>query len=387
MNFGLDHEYVLLRETARDFATNEIAPKAEEFNRLRLFPYEIIEGLAGLGFLGIPFPEEYGGAGADTLAFALVVEELARVDSSVAITVAAHTSLGASPVWLFGTDEQRAHWLPPLASGKMLGAFGLTEPEAGSDAGRTRTTAVLDDGQWVVNGTKCFITNAGTDISGLTTVAAVTGTREDGRKEISCILIPRGTAGFSQSAPYSKTCWYASDTRELSFVDCRVPAENVLGERGRGLAQFLRILDGGRIAVAAMGLGLAQGAYEMSLRYSRERCQFGQPIGRFQAIAFKLADMAIEMDAARLIVWRAAWMAANNVPFLRAEGSMSKCFPSDVAMRVTLEALQILGGYGYMREFPVEKWVRDAKIFQIFEGTNEIQRIVISRALTATRFL
>jgi alkylation response protein AidB-like acyl-CoA dehydrogenase len=380
MNFGLDDEYVLLRETARDFATNEIAPKAEEFNRLRLFPYEIVEGLAGLGFLGIPFPEEYGGAGADTLAFALVVEELARVDSSVAITVAAHTSLGTSPIWLFGTDEQRAHWLPPLASGKMLGAFGLTEPEAGSDAGRTRTTAVLDDGQWVVNGTKCFITNAGTDISGVTTVAAITGTREDGRKEISCILIPRGTAGYSQSAPYSKTCWYASDTRELSFVDCRVPAENVLGERGRGLAQFLRILDGGRIAVAAMGLGLAQGAYEMSLRYSRERCQFGQPIGRFQAIAFKLADMATRIEAARLLLYKAARLKDADKPFKKT-AAMAKLMCSELAVYAADEAVQIHGGYGVMDEYPVSRFYRDAKVLTIGEGTNEIQRLVISREL------
>ena len=262
----------------------------------------------------------------------------------------------------------------------MLGAFGLTEPEAGSDAGRTRTTAVLDDGQWVVNGTKCFITNAGTDISGVTTVTAVTGTREDGRKEMSCILIPRGTPGFSQSAPYRKTCWHASDTRELSFVDCRVPAENVLGERGRGLAQFLRILDGGRIAVAAMGLGLAQGAYEMSLRYSRDRCQFGQPIGRFQAISFKLADMATRIEAARLLLYKAARLKDADKPFKKV-AAMAKLMCSELAVYAADEAVQIHGGYGVMDEYPVSRFYRDAKILTIGEGTNEIQRLVIGREI------
>ncbi|MCZ7663315.1 MAG: acyl-CoA dehydrogenase family protein [Thermoleophilia bacterium] len=382
MNYGLDDQHVLIRETTRDFAENEIAPRAEEFDRTHAFPYDIIKGLAGLGFLGIPFPEEYGGAGGDTLGYALAVEELARIDSSVAITVAAHTSLGTSPIWLFGSEEQRSRWVPPLASGEMLGAFGLTEPDAGSDAGGTLTSAKLEDGHWVVNGTKCFITNAGTDISGVTTVTAVTGVREDGRKEISCILVPRGTPGFTQAAPYRKMCWHGSDTRELSFVDCRVPAENLLGEQGRGLSQFLRILDGGRIAVGAIGLGLAQGAYEMALQYSRERCQFRQPIGRFQSIAFKLADMATRIEAARLLLYKAARLKDAEKPFKKT-AAMAKLMCSELAVWAADEAVQIHGGYGVMDEYPVSRFYRDAKILTIGEGTNEIQRLVISREIGA----
>jgi short/branched chain acyl-CoA dehydrogenase len=377
LDLGEDRE--LLRRTVRAFAEERIAPVAAELDREHRFPYEIVAGLAELGVMGVPIPEEHGGAGFDTLSYALVVEELARVDSSVAITVAAHTSLGTMPILLFGTDEQRREWLQDLASGRRLAAFGLTEPGAGSDAGATRTRAELRDGRWVINGTKIFITNAGTDISACVTITAVTGER-NGKPEISNLIVPNGTPGYEISPPMEKLGWRASDTRELSFRDCAIPERNLLGERGGGLRQFLEILDGGRISIAAMGLGLAQGAYELALRYAREREQFGRPIGSFQAVQFKLADMATEIEAARGLVHRAAWLKDEGRPFA-LEAAMAKLFTGELSHRVASEALELHGGYGFMEESPIARFYRDQKVLEIGEGTNEVQRMVIARHL------
>jgi short-chain 2-methylacyl-CoA dehydrogenase len=379
--FDLPEEHEVLRETARDFAEREIAPVSGELDEQKRFPYEIVGKLAELGWMGIPFPEEYGGAGADTLAYTLVVEELARVDSSVAITLCAHTSLGTQPIYLFGSEEQKQEWLPRLTSGERLGAFGLTEPEAGSDAGNTRTRARLDDGDWVIDGAKQFITNAGTEISGLVTITAVTG-EADGKREISNLLVPNGTPGYEAGEPYRKMGWHASDTRPLSFAGCRVPAGNLLGERGAGLKQFLAVLDIGRIGVAAMGVGLAQGAFDESLRYARERHAFGQPIARFQAIQGKLADMATEIEAARLLTYKAALLKDAGRPFALA-AAQAKLKSGLVALRAVDDAVQIHGGYGYVEEYPVCRFYRDAKILTIGEGTDEIQRMVIARELGA----
>ena len=375
MNLDLSDEHELLRRTVRDFAEERIAPVAEELDREHRFPYDIVAELAELGLMGIPVPEEYGGAGGDTLSYAIAIEELTRVDSSVAITVAAHTSLGTMPFLLYGTEEQKREWLPDLASGKRLAAFGLTEPGAGSDAGATRTRAELRDGNWVVNGSKIFITNAGTDISACVTITALTG--DD---EVSNIVIPNGTAGYEVSAPMRKMGWRASDTRELSFRDCSVPEGNLLGERGAGFKQFLEILDGGRISVAAMGLGLAQGAYELALRYGREREQFGKPIARFQAVQFALADMATELEAARGLVYRAAWLKDQERPFA-LEAAMAKLYTGELSKRVADRALQIHGGYGFMDEYAISRLYRDQKVLEIGEGTNEVQRMVIARHL------
>jgi short/branched chain acyl-CoA dehydrogenase len=377
LDLGEDRE--LLRRTVRAFAEERIAPVAAELDREHRFPYEIVAGLAELGVMGVPIPEEHGGAGFDTLSYALVVEELARVDSSVAITVAAHTSLGTMPILLFGTDEQRREWLPDLASGRRLAAFGLTEPGAGSDAGATRTRAELRDGRWVINGAKIFITNAGTDISACVTITAVTGER-DGKPEISNLIVPNGTPGYEISPPMEKLGWRASDTRELSFRDCAIPERNLLGERGGGFRQFLEILDGGRISIAAMGLGLAQGAYELALRYAREREQFGRPIGSFQAVQFKLADMATEIEAARGLVHRAAWLKDEGRPFA-LEAAMAKLFTGELSHRVASKALELHGGYGFMEESPIARFYRDQKVLEIGEGTNEVQRMVIARHL------
>jgi alkylation response protein AidB-like acyl-CoA dehydrogenase len=375
VNFDLSEEHELLRATVREFAEQRIAPVAEELDREHRFPYDLIAGLAELGLLGIPIPEEYGGSGADTLSYTIAVEELTRVDSSVAITVAAHTSLGTMPILLYGNEEQKRTWLPDLAGGKKLAAFGLTEPEAGSDAGATRTTAELRDGQWIVNGSKIFITNAGTDISACVTITARTG--DD---QISNIIVPNGTKGYELSAPMRKMGWRASDTRELSFRDCAVPEENLLGERGAGYRQFLEILDGGRISVAAMGLGLAQGAFELASAYARERKQFGKPISSFQAIQFKLADMATEIEAGRNLVYKAAWLKDQERPFAQA-AAMAKLYTGELAHRVANHALQIHGGYGYMDEYAVSRLYRDQKVLEIGEGTNEVQRLVIARNL------
>ncbi|HEV3072601.1 MAG TPA: acyl-CoA dehydrogenase family protein [Solirubrobacteraceae bacterium] len=388
MNFDLSSEHELLRRTVREFAEGEVAPVAEELDRTKSFPYEIVGKLGKLGLMGIPFPLQYGGGGGDTLAYALAVEELTRIDSSVAITLCAHTSLGTQPIYLFGSEAQKLQWLPRLCSGERLGAFGLTEPEAGSDAGNTRTRASLDGdgGEWTINGAKQFITNAGTDISGVVCITARTDdpTRpgEANPAEISNLLVANGTPGYEQGEPYRKMGWNASDTRPLTFSDCRVPAENLLGPRGAGFKQFLHILDIGRIGVAAMGVGLAQGALDEALKYAKERWAFGKPISKFQAIQCKLADMVTEIEAARLLVYKAAREkdAGRNFTLTAAQAKLKT---GRLAVRCAEEAVQIHGGYGYIEEYPVCRFYRDAKILTIGEGTDEVQQMVIARALGA----
>jgi short/branched chain acyl-CoA dehydrogenase len=375
VNYDLTEEQELVRRTVREFAEQRIAPVAEELDRASRFPYDIVAELAELGLMGIPVPEDNGGAGGDTVAYALAVEELARIDSSVAITVAAHTSLGTMPILLFGSEEQKREWLPDLASGRRLAAFGLTEPDAGSDAGATRTRADLRDGQWVVNGSKIFITNAGTDISACVTITARTGD-----EEISNVIVPNGTPGYEISEPMEKMGWHASDTRELSFTDCAVPEANLLGPRGAGLRQFLEILDGGRISVAAMGVGLAQGAFDLASAYAKDRVQFGQPIAKFQAVQFRLAEMATELEAGRALVLRAAWLKDQERPFAK-EAAMAKLYTGELSGRVVDAALQIHGGYGYMEEYAISRLYRDQKVLEIGEGTNDIQKLVIARHL------
>jgi alkylation response protein AidB-like acyl-CoA dehydrogenase len=375
MDLDLTPEQELVRDTVREFAQARVAPVAEELDRESRFPYELVAELAELGLMGLPIPEDYGGAGGDTVSYALAIEELTRVDSSVAITVAAHTSLGTMPIFLFGSHEQKEQWLPQLASGQRLAAFGLTEPGAGSDAGNTRTTAELRDGRWIVNGSKIFITNAGTDITGCVTITA--RTTDD---EISNIVVPNGTDGYEISGPMRKLGWKASDTRELSFRDCAVPEANLLGPRGQGFRQFMEILDGGRISVAAMGVGLAQGAYDLAYRYAQEREQFGRPIAKFQAVQFRLVDLATEIEAGRSLVLRAAWLKDRGRPFAR-EAAMAKLYTGELSNRAVNWSLQIHGGYGYMDEFAISRLYRDQKILEIGEGTNEVQRMVIARHL------
>jgi alkylation response protein AidB-like acyl-CoA dehydrogenase len=375
VNYDLSDEHELIRRTVREFAEERIAPVAEELDREHRFPYDIVEGLAELGLMGIPIAEEYEGAGGDTLAYAIAIEELTRVDSSVAITVAAHTSLGTMPIYLFGSEEQKREWLPDLASGRALGAFGLTEPGAGSDAGATQTRADLRDGEWVVNGSKIFITNAGTDITKCVTITARTG-----EGEISNVIVPNGATGYEISEQMDKIGWRASDTRELSFHDVAVPEGNLLGPRGNGFKQFLEILDGGRISVASMGVGLAQGAYEQAFRYAKEREQFGGPIARFQAVQFKLADMATEIEAGRQLVYKAAWLKDQGRAFAQ-EAAMAKLYTGILSNRVVNDALQIHGGYGYMDEYAISRFYRDQKVLEIGEGTNEVQRMVIAKHL------
>jgi alkylation response protein AidB-like acyl-CoA dehydrogenase len=375
VNLDLTEDHELLRRTVREFAETRIAPVAEELDRESRFPYELVAEMAELGLMGIPIDEDYGGAGADTVAYAIAVEELTRIDSSVAITVAAHTSLGTMPIALFGSEEQKREWLPRLASGRALAAFGLTEPGAGSDSGATRTRAELRDGEWTINGSKIFITNAGTDISACVTITARTG--ED---EISNLIVPNGTPGYDISGPMHKLGWRASDTRELSFEDCVVPEGNLLGPRGEGFRQFMEILDGGRISVAAMGVGLAQGAYDLAAAYAKERNQFGRPIVQFQAVRFALADLATEIEASRGLVYRAAWLKDQGRPFGR-EAAMAKLYTGLVSNRAVNTSLQIHGGYGYTDEFAISRLYRDQKILEIGEGTNEVQRMVIARHL------
>ncbi len=377
MDFALDDETQLLQRTVRDFARQVVAPAAGELDRTKAFPYAIVAQMAGLGWMGIPFPEEVGGAGGSSLQYAIAVEELTRADSSVAITLCAHTSLGTQPIYLFGSDRQKAEWLPRLCSGEILGAFGLTEPEAGSDAGNTRTRARLDDGEWVIDGAKQFITNAGTDISGVVSITARTG--DD---EISNLIIANGTPGYEQAEPYRKMGWNASDTRPLTFTDCRVPQMNLLGKRGAGFRQFLHVLDIGRIGVAAMGVGLAQGALDEALAYAKERRAFGRPISKFQAIQTKLADLATEIAAARLLTYHAAWLKDQAQPFALV-AAQAKLKTGRLAVRATEEAVQIHGGYGFIEEYPVCRFYRDAKILTIGEGTDEVQQMVIARALGA----
>ena len=375
MNYELTDEQELVRRTVRDFAVSRVAPVAEELDREGRFPYELVAELAELGLMGIPIPEEYGGAGADTVSYAITIEELTRIDSSVAITVAAHTSLGTMPIYLFGSDAQKQQWLPQLASGQKLAAFGLTEPDAGSDAGATSTRAELHDGELVVNGAKIFITNAGTDITACVTITALTG-----EGETSNVIVPNGTPGYELSAPMRKLGWHASDTRELSFTDCRVPEGNLLGERGKGFRQFMEILDGGRISVASMGVGLAQGAYDLAFAYAQERQQFGRPISKFQAVQFQLADMATEIEAGRQLVYRAAWLKDQGKPFALA-AAQAKLYTGLLSNRAVNSALQIHGGYGFMDAFAISRLYRDQKILEIGEGTNEVQRMVIARLL------
>ena len=376
MNFDLSDEQEAIRSLARDFATGEVRPVAEELDRTKSFPYEIVEKLGDLGLMGIPFPEEHGGGGADNLSYALAIEELARIDSSVAITVAAHTSLGTWPIYAFGSEELKETWLPRLCAGKTLGAFGLTEPEAGSDAGNTRTTASLDHGLWTVNGSKQFITNSGTDISGFVTITAKTA-RDD---EISNILVENGTPGYEIGEPYRKMGWNASDTRPLSFEDCRVPEGNLVGARGQGFKQFLQTLDGGRIGVAAMGLGLAQGALDEALAYAKQRIAFGQAISSYQAIQIKLADLSTEIEAARLLTYKAAREKDLGRNF-SLTAAQAKLKTGRLAVKASEEAVQIHGGYGYIEEYPVCRFYRDAKVLTIGEGTDEVQQMVIARAL------
>jgi short-chain 2-methylacyl-CoA dehydrogenase len=375
VDFDLSDEQRLLQRTVREFARQEVAPVVEELDRDKRFPYELVAKMGELGLMGIPFPEEYGGGGADTTSYVLAVEELARVDSSVCITMAAHTSLGTMPIHLWGTSEQKEEWLPELCSGRKLAAFGLTEPEAGSDAGNTRTRARLQGGEWVIDGAKQFITNAGTEISGCVTITARTDERE-----ISNLIVPNGAPGYEQGEPYRKMGWNASDTRPLSFDGCRVPESNLLGGRGEGYRHFLHLLDGGRIGVSAMGVGLAQGALDEALAYAKQRRAFGQPISKFQAIQAKLADISAEIEAARLLTHRAALLKERGEPFTLV-AAQAKLKTGRLAVRATEEAVQIHGGYGYIEEYPVCRFYRDAKILTIGEGTDEVQQMVIAREL------
>ena len=377
MNLDLTDEQRAIQSLARDFADGEVAPVAVELDRDKRFPYELVERLGGLGLMGVPYPEEYGGGGADTLSYALVVEELGRADQSVGITLAAHTSLGTWPIYAFGSDAQREEWLPQLCSGSRLGAFGLTEPEAGSDAANARTTARLDDGEWIIDGAKQFITNAGTEVSGCVTITARTG--ED---EISNLIVPSGTPGYETGEPYRKMGWHASDTRPLAFDSARVPEENLLGARGAGFRQFLQTLDGGRISVSALALGCAQRCLDEALAYARERRAFGQPVSKFQAIQVKLADLATELEAARLLTYKAALEKDSGRTF-SLTAAQAKLKTGRLAVRAAEEAVQIHGGYGYIEEYPVCRFYRDAKILTIGEGTDEVQQMVIARALGA----
>jgi len=375
VHFELTDEQRAIRALAREFAEQEARPLAPELDEQKRFPYELVAKLADLGLMGVPYPQEWGGGGADTLSYALVIEELARVDASLAITVAAHTSLGTYPIYAYGTPAQKERWLPDLCSGRRLAAFGLTEPEAGSDAGNTRTTARLENGEWVIDGAKQFITNAGTEISALVTITARTGP-----DEISNIVVPNGTPGYTIGPPYRKMGWNASDTRPLAFDGARVPEDHLLGERGAGFRQFLATLDGGRISVSALAVGLAQGAFDEALAYARERQAFGKPISKFQAIQMKLADISAEIEAARLLTYKAAVLKDQGKPFTLA-AAQAKLKSGRVAVRACEEAVQIHGGYGYIEEYPVCRYYRDAKILTIGEGTDEVQQLVIARAL------
>ena len=379
MNFDLTDEQRQIRHTVRDFARGEVAPRAAAYDESGEFPYDLVAGMADLGLFALPFPESVGGAGGDFLSYCLALEEIARADAAVAITLEAAVSLGISPIVSFGTRQQQERWLPELLAGSKLWAFGLTEPEAGSDAGGTRTRAERRDGEWVIDGGKTFITNAGTDISAGVTITAVTGTA-DGESQISAIAVERGTPGYTQAPKYRKLGWHASDTRELSFADCRVPQANLIGTEGGGYRQFLQILEGGRVAIAALSVGLAQACLDASVSYSVQRRQFGQPIARFQATQFKLADMATQIELSRLMTWRAATAidaGASAAPF----ASMAKLHASEVATACANQAVQIHGGYGFMEESPVARYYRDVKVNEIGEGTSEVQRMLIARHL------
>jgi alkylation response protein AidB-like acyl-CoA dehydrogenase len=380
MEFSLTAEQEEFRKIVRAFAEEVVAPSAEAMDRAERLDDAVLDQMAGMGLFGLPFPERYGGMGADYFTLCLAIEELARVDSSVAITLEAAVGLGAMPIWRFGTEEQKRRWLVPLASGEGLASFGLTEPGGGSDAAALRTRGRLEDGQWVIDGTKAFITNAGLPRSSLVTVAAVTGERADGRPETSVIIVPAGTPGYRVGKSYSKVGWHASDTRELVFEDCRVPEENLLGERGSGLANFLRTLEEGRVAVAALATGLCQGCVDECVKYARERQAFGQPIASFQAVAFKIADMELRAHTARLSWQKAASALAAGEPFGR-QAAIAKLYASEAAVTSAREAVQVHGGYGFMNEFPVARFYRDAKVLEIGEGTSEVMRILIARSL------
>lgn len=379
MNFDLAPEQQDFVTTIRDFVDGEIRPNAERWDEEAELPMEAVKQMAELGLFGLPFPEEYGGSGGDFLTLCLAIEEIARSDSSLAITLEAAVGLGAMPVYKFGSEEQKQKWLPALAEGESLAGFGLTEPGGGSDAGATKTTAALDGDQWIINGSKSFITNSGTPITSFVTVTAVTG-KEGSHKEISAIIVPAGTPGFEVSKPYRKMGWHHSDTHELSFNDCRVPKENLLGDRGNGFRNFLNILDDGRIAIAALAVGLAQGCVDESIKYAHERTAFGKPIGTFQALQFKIADMAMKTELARQAYYKAAWLKSENRSY-KKEAAMAKLYASEIAVDVAREAVQIHGGYGYIEEFPVCRHFRDSKILEIGEGTSEVMRILIAREL------
>jgi alkylation response protein AidB-like acyl-CoA dehydrogenase len=376
----LTDEQVALRRTIEQFAREVVAPVSYHHDRTRTFPYDVVRQMGEMGLFGLPFPEELGGMGGDCFTLCLALEELGRVDQSVAITLEAGVSLGAMPVFRFGTEEQKQQWLPSLCSGRALGAFGLTEPGAGSDAGGTRTTARLEDGQWVINGSKAFITNSGTDITTLVTVTAVTGTTSAGKKEISSILVPVPTEGFTAEPAYNKVGWNASDTHPLTFEDVRVPEENLLGQRGRGYAGFLHILDEGRIAISALAVGAAQGCVDESVKYAKEREAFGRPIGQNQAIAFKLARMEARAHVARTAYYDAAAKMLAGLPF-KKEAAIAKLISSEAAMDNARDATQVHGGYGFMNEYPVARQYRDSKILEIGEGTSEVQLMLIAREL------
>ncbi|MEA3075108.1 MAG: short-chain 2-methylacyl-CoA dehydrogenase [Actinomycetota bacterium] len=375
MNFDFTDEQESFRKVVRDFANTAIAPYAEAWDRDHTFPTNTVKAMGELGLFGLIFPEEYGGAGADFTTLCIAIEELGRVDQSMAITLEAGVGLGANPIFQFGTEEQRQRWLPDMVAGRTLGGFGLTEPGAGSDAGGTRTKADLVDGQWVVNGEKAFITNSGTDITSIVTVTARTGPGE-----ISAVVVPAGTQGFEVQPPYRKMGWHASDTHGLTFTDCAVPEDHLLGERGNGFRQFLAILDEGRIAIAALAVGTIQACLDQATQYAKDRESFGKPIGANQAVAFKCADLAVMADTARLLTYKAAWLKDQGRPFKR-EAAVAKLYATEAAVTATREATQVFGGYGFMDETPVSRFYRDSKILEIGEGTSEIQRLVISREL------
>lgn len=380
LDFDLNDEQQMLRKVVRSFAEKEIAPIAQELDDHEEFSYALTRRMGELGLFGPFVPEEYGGSNMGYVSYIIAVEEVARIDGSQAATLAAGNSLGIGPIYYFGNEEQKKTWLPDLCQGKGLASFGLTEPNAGSDAGASKTAAVLEGGHWVINGSKIFITNSTTDMSKVCVVQAVTGKRQDGKNEISCILVPNGTPGFTTKAMHGKMVWRASNTGELYFTDCRVPQENLLGQRGDGFHQMLTTLDGGRLSIAAMGLGGAQGAFELAFKYANEREQFGRPIGTFQVNAFKLADMATEIELARLLLYKACWLREQDRPFSK-EAAMAKMFCSEMYHRVVNQAVQMHGGYGLMKEYPIERHYRNQKLLDIGEGTSEVQRIVIARQI------
>ncbi|MGD8985267.1 MAG: acyl-CoA dehydrogenase family protein [Desulfobacteraceae bacterium] len=382
MDFSLSMEQEILRNSVRQFAEKEIKPVARELDEKEVFSYETMEKMAGLGLFGMFVSEEYGGQGMDYVSYIIATEEIARVDGSHAATIAAANSLGIGPLYYFGDEEKKQKYLPKLCSGETLWGFGLTEPNAGSDAGNTQTTAALEGSEWIVNGSKIFITNASTKITAGVTALCRSGTREDGRPELSCILVESGTKGFEAREMHGKLMWRASNTSELYFDDCRVPEENTLGPRGNGFHQMMQTLDGGRLSIGAMGLGGAQGCFELAMKYSKERVQFGQPIANFQVNAFKLADMALEIECARLLLYKACWLRDNDKPFAK-EAAMAKLHCSEVMYRCANHAVQLHGGYGLMKEYDVERFYRDQKLLEIGEGTSEVQRIVISRLIGA----